>query len=58
MERKGVGKQTLEILQAMYEKSSSFDETLVVRTDCFKNVMGLRQGSVVSPLLAIYNCDG
>ena len=57
MEKKGVGKQTIEILQGMYDKSFSCVQTQVGRTDWFRNVTGLRQDSVVSPLLFIMVMD-
>lgn len=57
MRRKGVGNQTIEILQAMYDKSFSCVQTEVGRTEWFRNVTGLRQGSVLSPLLFIMVMD-
>lgn len=57
MVKKRLGREMLEMVQAMYNNCVSRVLTPVGKTEWFRNKTGLRQGSVLSPLLFIMVMD-
>ena len=55
--KKRLGREMIEMVQAMYNNCVSRVSTPVGKTEWFKNKTGLRQGSVLSPLLFIMVMD-